>query len=178
MKNIISIYSPITSKGRYNLAVANVINSEMLSDNPSTYDFLKRNKKVVESCHIGCCLNFSLFLMVKLKENGVHSILIATSEGNGKKTSVAYEKKGSWFVADIVEDIKFLTEVENDYSIENGLQLIHRKEIRQNYSDCFCTHSAIPLEDFKADNEYIEMFADIFSFEGRMSDFFKTGHLV
>ena len=178
MKNIISIYTPITSRGRYNLSVANEINAELLGDNPSTYELLKRNKKVIEGCHLGCCINFSLYLMEKLKENGIHSMLIATPEGNGKKTSVAYEKNGSWFVADIVEDIKFLSKIENDYARENSLQPVYRKEIRKNFREHFYAHYEIPLEDFKKEHEYVEMYADIFSYEGKMSDFFKSGHKI
>lgn len=178
MNVVQSTYIGVASRGRYNLAVANAVNSELFTDDLTTFEFLNQNKKVVSGCHLGCCLNFSLYLMVKLKEMGIPSMLISTPEDGGQKASVAYESNGSWYVADIVEDIKFLTNVENEYAKENDFPATYNPAVRKEYKDHFSAHYALPLEEFKQNNESVEMFADIFSFDGKMSEFFNTGHKI
>lgn len=171
-------YSSVAFKGRYDLAVANAINTQLFSYNLTTADFLHSNKKIVSACNLGCCLNFSLYLMVKLKENGIRSILISVPETIGQKACVAYEDGGTWYVADIVEDIKFFTNLENEYAEENDTLPVFMPDMRKKYSNNSTAHSAIPLLEFKAQNEYVTMYADIFSFKGKMSEFLKTGHRI
>lgn len=178
MKTLTHVYETISSRCRYDLAVAAAINNELFTDNLDTGEFLKRNKQIVEASHLGCCLNFSLYLMVKLKEAGIHSMLISTPEEGGLKASVAYEVDGNWYVADIVEDIKCLTNAEKQYAIENGLPITYRKEVRQKFSEYYSRNAVLPLDKFKEQNDSVEMYADIFLYSGKMSAFMKTGHCI
>lgn len=64
----------------------------------------------------GCCFVFSSYLMKLLRDNGIDSYMITTSEGNGIRSSILYENNGTLFVANPVEDIEFFTE--NNMDIE------------------------------------------------------------
>lgn len=178
MNNIQNLYTSVVSTGRYDLTVATAINSELFVANLTPAEFLSRNKKIIDSCHLGDSINFSLYFMLKLKEYGLHSTMISTPEDDVQKVSVSYEKDGMWFVSDIIEDIKFLTNIENKHAEKHGFPATYQKGLRQDFIDHFSDHYAIPLDDFKKINEYVKMYADIFWFEGKMSDFLKSGHLI
>lgn len=178
MNIVENVHICIVARCRYNLDVANAINSELFADDLTTVEFLHQNKKVVSSCHLGTSLNFSLYLMVKLKELGIPSMLICTQTDEGQKICVAYEFNGLWYVDDIAEDIKFLTNLDNKYAKRNQLPSTFKSHIRNKFKEHYTFHCAIPLELFKKRNSGVEMFADIFSFNGKMSDYLKTGHAL
>ena len=174
------IYETLTKRCRYDLDVAIAVNNELFADNLTASDFLKRNQRIVSSCHLGCCLNFSLCLMSMLKENGIHTRMVTTPEHGGKKVSVAYkEKEGDeWYIADIVEDIKFFTNLESEYAKENHTSPKYMHDLRQKHPEALRNHLSISLDEFKSQNEYVEMYADIFEFSGTMSDFLHTAHKI
>jgi hypothetical protein len=101
-------FRDITAKGYFDIEKGNYPIPKVW--NLAMKDIPLQMTNYVNECGYGCCFVFSAYMIDILNKYGIKAYMIGSSEGNGIRASVLYEKDGQYYVANPVEDIEYFTE--------------------------------------------------------------------